>query len=129
MVHAPMTMNVKKQSNGSDCGVLAIAYAFDICSGVDPCSVRFDRSTIRPHLMTCLENCQVSCIPVLGEQENVPRKPKTVELHRSRRTPEQTGDVMAECDSCHIRYHRHCMDILSEVFDEDSGVTGSARGV
>ena len=35
-------MDVEKQSNGSDCGVLAIAYAFDICSGFDPCQVRFD---------------------------------------------------------------------------------------
>ena len=29
-------MDVKKQSNGSDCGVLAIAYVFDLCSGFDP---------------------------------------------------------------------------------------------
>ena len=35
------TMDVTRQSNGSDCGVLAIAYAFDICSGLDPCSVSF----------------------------------------------------------------------------------------
>jgi hypothetical protein len=25
---------------------------------------------------------------------------------------------MAKCDSCHIWYHRHCMDIPSEVFGE-----------
>ena len=42
MVHVPSSdlhtvmMDVEKQSNGSDCGVLAIAYAFDICSGMDP---------------------------------------------------------------------------------------------
>ena len=28
-------MDVEKQSNGSDCGVLAIAYAFDLCSGLN----------------------------------------------------------------------------------------------
>ena len=60
-------MDVEKQSNGSDCGVLAIAYAFDICSGLNPYSVRFDQSKIRPHLTTCLENCQVSRFPALGE--------------------------------------------------------------
>ena len=27
-------MDVEKQSNGSDCGVLAIAYVFDLCSGL-----------------------------------------------------------------------------------------------
>ena len=36
-----------KQLNGSDCRVLGIAYAFDICSGFDPCQVRFDHRTIR----------------------------------------------------------------------------------
>jgi hypothetical protein len=50
MVHVPSSelkvvmMDVEKQSNGSDCGVLAIAYAFDICNGMNPCSVRFDTS-------------------------------------------------------------------------------------
>ena len=52
-------MDVDKQSNGSDCGVLAIAYAFDICSGMDPCSVRFDHSNIWP-LVLRIARCLVS---------------------------------------------------------------------
>ena len=73
MVYRPLSdlrmvmMDVEKQSNGSDCGVLAIAYAFDICSGSNPCVVRFDHSKIRQHLATCLENCQFSRFPVVGE--------------------------------------------------------------
>ena len=73
------TMDVEKQSNGSDCGVLAIAYAFDLCSGFDPCSARFDHSGIRLHLTTCLENFHVSHFPVLGERKSAPRKPRTLE--------------------------------------------------
>ena len=49
-------MDIEKQSNGSDCGVLAIAYAYDICSGLNPCQVRFDHTMIRQHLELCLEN-------------------------------------------------------------------------
>ena len=67
-------MDVEKQSNGSDCVVLAIAYVFDICRVVDPCTVRFDHSKIRLHLATCLENCQVSRFPILGERVSVQRK-------------------------------------------------------
>ena len=92
-------MDVEKQSNGSDCGVLAIAYAFDICSGMDPCTVRFDHSKIRPHLATCLENCQVSRFLVLGDRVCVQRDPKTVELHcscRSIRKMEGMSDNPAE---------------------------------
>ena len=93
-------MDVAKQSNGSDCGVLANAYAFDICSGMDPCSVRFDHRKITQHLATCLENCQISRFPVLGDRVNVQRQPDTVELHCSCRMPERDGDQMANCDSC-----------------------------
>ena len=45
MVYSPSSelnitkMDVEKQSNGSDCGVLAIAYAFDICNGLNPCKL------------------------------------------------------------------------------------------
>lgn len=80
-------MDVGKQSNGSDCGVLAIAYAFDICSGSNPCTVRFDHSNIRSHLATCLETCSVSRFPVSGERNSVQRKLVIVELHCSCRIP------------------------------------------
>ena len=59
--------------------------------------------------MACLENCQ---FPLLGERKSAPIKStKTVELHCTCRMPEEKGDEMAECDSCHVWYHRHCMDI------------------
>ena len=130
MVYRPLSelkivmMDVEKQSNISDCGILAIAYAFDICSGLNPCVVKFDHSKIRQHLATCLENCQFSRFPTVGERNSVSRKPKTVKLYCSCRMPEkkEKGLEMAMCDSCHMWYHRHCMDIPSEVFDGDSEV-------
>ena len=140
MVHVPSSdlqivmMDVDKQSNGSDCGVLAIAYVFDICSGGDPCTVRFNHSKIRSHLATCLENCQFSQFPILGDRESVQRKPKTVktvELHCSCRRPEEEGDEMAMCDSCHVWYHHHCMVWTSPVrcLMRTQRSTGSVRGV
>ena len=111
-------MDVEKQSNGSDCGVLAIAYTFDICSGFDPCQVRFDYRTIWQHLSVCLERCQFSRFPVCGERKSATVKSsKTLDLHCSCRMPEQPGDEMAECDKCDVWYHRHCIDIFSEVFE------------
>ena len=58
------------QSNGSDCGVLAIAHVFDICSGLNPCEVQFDFSMIRKHLVTCLELGCFSRFPLLGERRS-----------------------------------------------------------
>ena len=58
-------MDVAKQFNKSDCGVFAIAYAFDICSRFNPCAVQFDNKKIRQHLVTHLETCQLSRFPLL----------------------------------------------------------------
>ena len=89
-------MDVEKQSNGSDCGILAIAYAFDIYNGLNPCNVKFDQKEIRQHLATCLEICQASRFPVLGERSSVPKMLKPVELHCSCRMPEEIGQLDME---------------------------------
>ena len=59
-------MDVGRQSNGSDCGVFAIAFAYDICSGDDLCKIKYDH---RRHLADCLEKC--SRFPVVGERRTV----------------------------------------------------------
>ena len=101
--------------------MLAIVYAFDLCSGLNPCTVKFDPKTIRHHLMTCLESGHCVRFPVLGERRSTPvRSTKTVELHCTCRMPEEKGHEMAECDSCHVWYHRHCMDIPSDVFEGEA---------
>ena len=47
-------MDVEKQCNGSDCGVLAVSFVYDICSGNNPCKVKFDNGSIKQHLASCL---------------------------------------------------------------------------
>ena len=112
-------MYVEKQSNGSDRGVLAIAYAFKMCHRLNRCTVKFDHKKIRHHLVTCLQSGQFVRFPVLGDcRKAAVRSTKTVNLHYTCRMPEEKGDEMAKCDSCHVWYHCHCMDIPSEVFGE-----------
>ena len=112
-------MDVGKQCNGSDCGVLAIAFAYDICCGMDPCKVKFDNGSIRQHLACCLEQCRLSRFPLAGERRCAGvRHTQSVDLHCSCRLPEEKGDKMAECDVCRTWYHQHCMDIPGEVFGD-----------
>ena len=112
-------MDVEKQSNGSDCGVLAIAYVFDICSRLNPCTARFHHKNIRKQLVMCLENCRFSRFPLLGKRKCSPSKSlQPVPIHCSCHMPEESGDEMAECESCLVWYHRHFMDIPSEVFGD-----------
>ena len=91
-------MDVEKQSNGSDCGVLVIAYAFHLCSGLNPCTVKFDPKRIRHHLVTCLESGHCVRFPVLGESRSTPaRSSKTVEVYCTCRMPAEKGGEMHTC--------------------------------
>ena len=114
-------MDVERQSNGSDCGVLAIAFAYDICHGENPCTIRFDHKS---NLADCLEKCSLSRFPVAGKRRSssMRQKTQTVDLHCSCRLPEEKGDKMAECDVCKTWYHQHCLDIPDSVFNDDSEV-------
>ena len=113
-------MNVERQNNLSDCGVLAIAYAFDICSGCDPCKAKFDSSQIRQHLVTCLSNCKFSRFPVIGgERRSHTAKPSVVDLYCKCHLPEREGDKMVQCDRCQNWFHQYCQDVPKEVFEKE----------
>ena len=115
-------MDVGRQLNGSDCGVLAIALAYDICSGNDPCKIKYDHRSIR-HLADCSKKCCLSRFPEVGERRTVGiRHTQSVDLHSSCRLPEEKGDKMVECDVCKTWYHQHCMNIPDNVFDDESDV-------
>ena len=53
-------MDVGRQSNGSDCGVLTLAFAYNICSGNDPCKIKYDHRSMRQHLAEWLKKCRLS---------------------------------------------------------------------
>ena len=91
-----------RQSNGSDCGVLALAlaFAYDIRSGNDPCKIKYDHRFIRQHLADCLEKCCLSHLLVnAGLLVSGTPSQWTITAPAACR-----GDKMAECDICKIWY-------------------------
>ena len=89
-------MDVMRQTNSSDCGVLSIAFAYDLCSGVDPCRTRYDHNLIRQHLLECLEDCDLSRFPISSDRRSTMVKcTQEIDLHCSCRLPEEVGDEMA----------------------------------
>ena len=110
-------MDVETQQNGPDCGILSIAYAYDICSGKDPCKVVYDHLSIRSHLAKCLEAGKFSCFPVLRERESKDVKHiQEIQLYCTCRLPEEEDVDKAKCVSCGMWFHRHCVDIPKKVF-------------
>lgn len=54
---------VRQQTNGSDCGVFAIAFATCLAFGENPAHVTFNVPKMRPHLATCLKHKYISFFP------------------------------------------------------------------
>ena len=47
-------MDVLKQTNYSDCGLYAIAFATSICNGENPTKLQYDQYLMRGHLISCI---------------------------------------------------------------------------
>ena len=84
-------------TQGSDCGVFAIANAYELCCGFD---LKFDHKPFRQNLAKCMETQHMSRFPLSGERVvgSRVRSSQSVDLHCSCRMPEAKGDEMASCD-------------------------------
>ena len=56
--------SVQQQSNGSDCGIFAIAFAACLVFGIDSSHVNFDVPTMRPYLAACFRNKKINLFPL-----------------------------------------------------------------
>ena len=54
---------VQQQQDCYSCGLFALAFAFSIASGQDPCGLRYDRDSMAQHLVWCLEHGVVRSFP------------------------------------------------------------------
>ena len=48
-------MDADLQINGTDCGLHALAMAYELCAGNNPTGVTWEHEQLRPHLESCLE--------------------------------------------------------------------------
>ena len=89
---------VSMQTNGSDCGVYAIAFATALCLGKSPQKLLFDESKMRPHLIKCLEDGCFTMFPVRQTRRQAAIKAtKHIPIYCSCRMPSVPGIEMLEC--------------------------------
>ena len=50
------SVNMAYQIGTYDCGLIAIAYTFELCLNNNPANLEFDQSTMRAHYNTCIAN-------------------------------------------------------------------------
>jgi len=121
IMHTPesiLTVNVVSitfQEGGSDCGLFAIAMAYDLCAGVDPVSRKYQQEQMRSHLHSCISSKQLKPFP--SQARDVPKRTLggvSVEVHCFCRQPEG-GKWMVCCDGCQTWYHEGCVPIPEDV--------------
>ena len=61
-------MNVDGQLYLSDSGVYAVAYATHLAFGLDPSHCLWDHKRMRGHLLSCLEDGEMTCFPSKGDR-------------------------------------------------------------
>ena len=112
---------VQQQTNGTNCGIFAIAYALSIVHGIDPTTIRFEEKRMRKHLVTCMEQKKLTPFPRLNYFPR-PCKGATVivAIYCSCRCPYDAKEKMARCDHCKLWFHKKCTDIPETVFQQRS---------
>ena len=122
-LHAYM-QPVQQQSNGTNCGLFAIAYATALAYSRDPTKVYFDEEKMRIHLHECIVNGKITPFPEVKFSFRIKMskaKKKTVELWCTCKRPFQPGEseAMAECETCMEWFHKSCKDIPDGVFKQN----------
>lgn len=115
-------MNVQLQNCPDSCGLYAIAMAFDLCAGKNPCSKLYDEPLMRCHLEQCFNIGTISRFP--GTSNRTYKKKvameSVVDVFCVCRYPDvditDRFGGMASCDSCGEWFHQLCLDIPNHIF-------------
>ena len=86
-----------------------------------PCVTKYHHSLIRKHLCECLTKSSLSEFPAKGERSLRPIQYQSVmrlDIFCICRLPEHQDEEWAECEKCLKWFHRHCLDIPDNVFNE-----------
>ena len=101
--------SVSKQSGSADCGLYAIAYITSIVFGLNPTLCVFEQSAMRPHLLNCFQEKEMSPFPMLrGRRSSLTATTICIKVYCYCRCID-TGEKMVICDGqCGEWFHTKC---------------------
>ena len=106
------SQKVQKQTNSDDCGLFAIAFATTLCYGEDPTKTRYEQSTMRRHLVDCIEGLEMTLFPETTMRvpwhDNV--RERIVPIFCLCRMPNDNKEYV-QCTGCKQWYHPGCAKV------------------
>ena len=118
-------MPCQRQRNSYDCGVFAVAFITTLAFGTDPCTVSFDRKSIRAHFIQCLARKEILPFPAFGLRGSgrIRQPTLSVDVYCSCRLTKYRHAIvggaewaLANCSICQRWFHRRCENIPDECF-------------
>ena len=108
---------VHQQTDGSDCGLIVIAFAVALVHGQDPTCLTFDQVALRQHLSLCLQRQQLDPFPTVKQMKFKKNRVVGREVENiyclCRGIWVVGKDDLYQCRACSEWYHESCMLSLS----------------
>ena len=103
---------VQKQVGSSDCGLFALAFATDLCHGLDPLNQKYDQRFMRQHYVSCLENGAMTSFPKTVKRVplHLGCKKTSIAIYCVCRLPNDKKEYI-ECFKCREWYHPTCVTV------------------
>ena len=103
---------VQRQFGGSNCGLFALAFATDLCHGLDPTTQTYSQSQMRQHYISCLESGQMTPFPKTSKrvQYHLSCMKTSVPIYCLCRLPNDKKQYV-ECFTCDGWYHPDCASV------------------
>ena len=104
-------MDVQWQSNGSDCGLFALANTVMLCNAMNPTKFTFDQGQMRKHLADCIKTGRLTVFPIRGQRRKISHPhTETFQVYCICRLPDD-GSRMIECHKCQHWFHTKCVRV------------------
>lgn len=116
--------DVPLQGDFTSCGLFAIAFATSLCFGQDPRRLIFDKTSMRRHLLECLEKSTMRPFPVRGYRSPAMGRLESFRIYCRCRMPHNPSDAdeFLCCHLCSEKYHPQCDDDSKIHWKQSDGV-------
>ena len=105
-------VKVQKQIGGSDCGLFTLAFATDLCFGLEPHNQTYKQNEMRKHFIRCLESGKMTPFPKTDRrvQTHLSYNKTAIKIFCLCSLPNDKKEYV-ECFSCKGWYHPECASI------------------